>query len=386
MSGSIRAAFYFSAGLLAASALGVASYYLVDLRRDLDLGPAVAGLAVSVITLVGAVFGFLVGTAITRVSVGACLSFGLAVLGASSLVAATADGAAAFLASRLVAGVGFTTLVAALPVAIALVDDALARRAALTMWGSFLPLGIALGTGIAAAATSDWRVALNAHGIVCLAAAAVALRIDAGRRMPKAENGARPLTLLRDRVALSFAAGFAAFAAIFLIAVVLLPGYLRTAAALGDAQAGVVAAFVCATSALTSLALVCLLPRMRRFLPLVIVGFAGAALAGCVFYLASGSAVVGVAAAVVVIVLSALVPSGVFATLPLIASPEDVGPLSGLVAQMGSLGSLVGPPLVTWWTAQFGWASGVVPFCAICLLGMALFVAPSRRMETAKRT
>lgn len=382
MSDRYRATFYLGLGLLSASALGIVSYFLVDLRRDLELSPVLEGFAVSLITLVGAAFGFLIGAAMRQISLGRALCAGLVVLGASSLVAALADGVSAFLLSRLAAGVGFTVLVIALPVAITLVEDAKPRRAALMMWGSFLPLGIAFGTGLAATGTSDWRLAFASHGALCLTAAGVALRLDACRSIPS-EIGANPFTLLRDGVAMSFAGGFAAFAAIFLIVVVLLPGYLRTTTNLGAAHAGVLAAFVCATSTLTSLALAWLRPRLSCFFLIFAIGFAGSALAGSVFFLAADQPAVGVGAVIAVIVLSALVPSGVFASLTLVVPEHDVGQLSGLVAQMGSLGSLVGPPLTTWWTAEFGWSTGWIPFCLICLFGTALFLQPSRRITAA---
>jgi len=55
--------------------------------------------------------------------------------------------------------------------------------------------------------------------------------------------------------------------------------------------------------------------------------------------------------------IGGLVPAATFASVPLVAAnPRAIGPINGLVAQAGSLGSLVGPPLLAGWVDWTGWS------------------------------
>ena len=66
-----------------------------------------------------------------------------------------------------------------------------------------------------------------------------------------------------------------------------------------------------------------------------------------------------------------LVPAAVFASVPLIApDSRAIGPINGLVAQAGSLGSLAGPPLLGVWIGWTGW-----PLAPALLLAIAAFGA-----------
>ena len=50
-------------------------------------------------------------------------------------------------------------------------------------------------------------------------------------------------------------------------------------------------------------------------------------------------------------------PAATFASVPLVAgNPRAIGPINGLVAQAGSLGSLAGPPLLAVWVDWTGLA------------------------------
>src|SRR5262249_4294784 len=72
-----------------------------------------------------------------------------------------------------------------------------------------------------------------------------------------------------------------------------------------------------------------------------------------------------------------LVPAAVFASVPLVA-PRAIGLVNGLVAQTGSLGSLVGPPLLALWVEQLGWRSAAIPLIVVATMGGACALAVRR--------
>ena len=75
-----------------------------------------------------------------------------------------------------------------------------------------------------------------------------------------------------------------------------------------------------------------------------------------------------------------LVPAAAFASVPLVAvSARAIGPINGLLAQAGSLGSLAGPPLLALWVEGAGWASAPVLLLAIAAVGAACALAVGRR-------
>jgi hypothetical protein len=68
-----------------------------------------------------------------------------------------------------------------------------------------------------------------------------------------------------------------------------------------------------------------------------------------------------------------LVPAATFASVPQVAAgARAIGPINGLVAQAGSLGSLAGPPLLAAWVDWTDW-----PFAPLLLLTIAVLGAAS---------
>jgi len=58
--------------------------------------------------------------------------------------------------------------------------------------------------------------------------------------------------------------------------------------------------------------------------------------------------------------IGGLVPAAVFASVPRIAPDRHaIGPINGLLAQAGSLGSLAGPPVLALWIEWAGWSLAV---------------------------
>jgi hypothetical protein len=70
--------------------------------------------------------------------------------------------------------------------------------------------------------------------------------------------------------------------------------------------------------------------------------------------------------------LGGLVPAAVFASVPQVAAnPRAIGPINGVLAQAGSLGSLAGPPVLAEWVRWAGWTSAPLMLLAIAVIGAA---------------
>ena len=160
----------------------------------------------SVITLVGAVLGLPAGGWSQRIGHARALAIGLAIMAVGAALCAAANDAATLLAGRTLAGIGYLLVVVAGPSLMAMTADPRHQPIALSLWGTFVPTGIALAGLITAAfADSGWRM-IFAVDLVCLAGAViiavVALPNDrsAGRHGEKPPAGA-----LASSVPLAFA-------------------------------------------------------------------------------------------------------------------------------------------------------------------------------------
>src|SRR5204862_1313260 len=102
-------------GIVAAGQLGIVPPLLPQLRHDLDLSLAAAGAAVSVVTLMGALFGLVAGNWCERIGHARALRLGLLVMLAAAAACSLSNSALTLLIARGVAGVGYLLVVVAGP-------------------------------------------------------------------------------------------------------------------------------------------------------------------------------------------------------------------------------------------------------------------------------
>jgi predicted MFS family arabinose efflux permease len=372
-----RIALLYALGVLAAGQLGIVPPLVPELQHDLGLSLAVAGTAVSVITLVGAVLGLPAGGWSQRIGHARALAIGLAIMAVGAALCAAASDAATLLAGRTLAGIGYLLVVVAGPSLMATTAAPRHQPIALSLWGTFVPTGIALA-GLVTAAFTDagWR-AIFAADLVLLAAgvivAVVALPNDrsAGREDEKPPTGALTSSL-------PLAAAFFCFALLFLAVAGLLPAWLVERRGLAPADAGRIAAITTAFGIPGSLLAGSLMRAGVSAGRLAAIGLLGSmALAAlCFTALPLSLAVVGFALS---FAIGGLVPAATFASVPQVAaSPRAIGPINGLVAQAGSLGSLAGPPLLAVWVDWTSWSFAPLLLLTIAVLGAAAALAVRR--------
>ena len=372
-----RIALLYAIGVLAAGQLGVVPPLVPELQRDLGLSLAGAGTAVSVITLVGAVLGLPAGGWSQRIGHARALAIGLAIMAVAAALCAAANDAATLLAGRTLAGIGYLLVVVAGPSLMAATAEPRHQPMTLSLWGTFVPTGIALA-GLVAAGFADrgWRT-IFAVDLVLLAAAVivtvVALPRDGGVARGEEKPPAGALA-----ASLPLAAAFFCFALLFLAVAGLLPAWLVERRGLAAADAGRIAAIATAFGIPGSLLAGSLMRAGVSPGRLAAIGLLGSmALAAlCFTVLPLPMAVVGFALS---FAIGGLVPAATFASVPLVAgNPRAIGPINGLVAQAGSLGSLAGPPLLAVWVDWTDWRFAPMLLLAIAVLGAAAALAVRR--------
>jgi MFS family permease len=183
----------------------------------------------------------------------------------------------------------------------------------------------------------------------------------ADRRLPFEQLGA----------SLPLAAAFVCFALLFLALAGLLPAYLVDQRGLGADAAARLVAVATALGIIGSLAAAWLLRRGVAPGRLIAIGLvASTAIAALSF--GSVSAPLDIGGFALSFAVGGLVPAATFASVPMVTTDaRAIGPINGLLAQAGSLGSLAGPPLLALWVEWLGWPTAPVMLIVIAAIGAA---------------
>jgi MFS family permease len=158
-----------------------------------------------------------------------------------------------------------------------------------------------------------------------------------------------------------------------------LPTFLVERRGAGAAAAGTATAVVALASVLGSVAAGWLLRRGLRLRELAAVGLL-MPLAIWPAMLDEGSLGGSVVGAALSLVVNGAVVAAVFAAVPgVVAATDQVAVANGLVAQFGSAGSLLGPPLFAWAVAGQGWRAVPALVAVFTLAGFALLALAEPR-------
>lgn len=368
---------YYLCGVLAAAQLGKFAALAPRISQDLALGLAAMAALTSLLEVCGAVFGGVAGRLLPRLGLRRGLLLALACLGLGALAAALARQAPLLAAARLVESVGYLITVVAAPVLIARTAPARQQTAAMTLWSTFVPVGLALGAWAYAHAAelSSWRwaQALSVAATLVLMAGLWRTAVPAAEHLgaPQAPQPPAPPAHRTTHTPkahgvdpglwlLTLAFGLYAVTEVGLLA--LLPSLLvqsglplagagswTAAAALANVPASALAAWLMRRQGTIAWVLV---------LPLLVSGL----LFPWAYQVGTGLLPQAVVA-VLINLISGVFASLVFALLPHFATDErQLSLASGRLTQCGASGALLGPPLMGalvehgGWTAA-GWAS-----------------------------
>ncbi len=374
------------AGVLAAAQLGKMAALIPAIRADLGLSLTSAGLMVSLIEAGGASLGAIAGILAARFSGRAVLAMGAGLVATAGIAAALAPDATLLYAARLIESIGYLMVVIAAPSLIAMTADR-DSGAALALWSTFVPIGIASGTILSGVAASwvDWRLILVFWALAVLTTLPGTLRLPAMAEHRQTGFAVPPLAIW------ALALGFGFYTTLEVGVLGMLPAYLSDAWGLSIGTAGVITGITSAATIAGSFTAARLIGNgddAQRPLALVaiglvvpaalfFVGFPGEGLAPTL----SGSAVA--AAVIAANAVSGLVAAVAFARLPMLlrrsgAALSLITASNGVFAQFGAAGSLIGPPLVGYVASRWGWSTVAPVVAGLSMLSLAGFAFGER--------
>lgn len=373
-----RVSLLYACGLLAAAQLGKLSALAPAIAAELQLSLTVVAAAISMIELGGASLGAIAGLLAARLGLRRTLRVGVAALAFAGLGGAWAQGAIGLLGWRVLEAVGYLGVIVSAPVLIARHTAEAGHRVqglALTLWSTFVPVGLALGAAWSAAVSAPWgwRGAVTSLGV-----AGVLLVLAVWRSPLHESHGSHAATALPAPTRLTpamrcLAFGFGLFALFEIGVLGLLPTLLVREAGLGTAAAGQWTAAASLSAVGGSACAAWLLRHGHSLRGPVMVSLAVPPLLLFGVFRAAPEPSLAITLALVLNVLGGVFASLAFALLPRLApSPEALVRANGLLAQCGASGSLLGPPAMAACVQAGGWTAAAGFGLAVSLLALPL--------------
>lgn len=370
-----RIGWLYALGVLAAAQLGKMSALVPLITIEFAMGLTVAGVLISLLEIGGATLGFIAGLFVDRLGVRRVLLSGIGIFALAGLGESLAASVAALVGLRLLEGAAYLCVVVAAPLLIFRTAPPGRQPVALALWGSFVPVGFAVG-----ATTSGWvadAVSWRAATLAWAAVAALMLLLSLRMTIPRAADAGtapRRLSFPRRSIwALTLAFGCYACFAVGLIA--LLPTFLVAQTGASARQAGLIGGLCAFISVLGVLIAARVRHRGGNDRVWIVVAIVlPAVLLFSVF--AEGAGIVRVTVLMLVLnTISGIYPGLAFAMLPTLArSDHAMAVANGLTLQFGATGSLLGPPMFAACVERWGWTGAAVAgalVSAVCLLLMS---------------
>lgn len=368
------------AGLGAAAQFGKVSFALEFFATRYPLaGPVALGLIVSVVGMVGLVFGMTAGLLVARIGPRRAIVAALALGAVLSGVQVLDLPYPVLIASRVLEGLSHLAIVVVGPTMIAGITPTRHQGLAMTLWSSFFGVTYAAMAVLAPAALAGGLAGLLLPHAVFMAILAVVLYglLPPDPPAPLAAGEgvlAQHLTIYASPSLAAPALGFVNYTAIYVAVLTLLPPLMP------PAMVAVTAAGMPLVSILLSLTLGVWALRHLSAVRLAQVGFAAGALSVIALALVWGQGALMLATALIFAGAMGIVQGASFAAIPqLNLTAEDRARALGAVAQLGNLGTLTGTPVLAYLIAVMG-PPGVLAFALpLCLLGIALHLWLARR-------
>ena len=387
MRNALTAFAIWAAGLGAAAQFGKMSVIYHDLAALYQDHSAVAiGFMVSIIGIIGLIFGTTAGLLVARLGPKRVMLAGLALGAAVSVVQSSLPPFGWMLASRIAEGVSHLAIVVVGPTAIAATANLRFQGAVMTLWGSFFGVTFTVlalfGPGLVA--THGIGTLFQAHAgwlVFCLIVLALLLPADVQPLPGSAQNGllAQHLETYHSPRIAAPALGFVCYTVTYVAVLTLLPG------AIGGDWGAFSAVAMPLVSILVSLTLGVWLLGQISAVRLVQGGFACGIIAAIGLWAVWGNGPWQVGFACLVAAAMGTVQGASFAAIPQLNSAmADRARAAGAIAQLGNLGTTTGTPLLALILAQAG-ASGLAVFLVVfSALGIALhgWAAHRRSAET----
>lgn len=377
----------YAAGVLAAAQIGKFAALAPPMVRELGLGLPTMAVLIALIEAGGSLLGVRAGRAAQRVGLVRAMVGALLLLAVASFGESHANGAVALVAWRLVEAMGYVGVIVSAPVLIAQGAGPRLAPILLTVWSTFVPVGLAVGAwGHGAAAdASGWRAATQGSAVAALllALASVAAYRGGGDRLPRAMGTPASADAAPDGAmapaAWYLAAAFGGFATLGIGVLALLPTVLANHG-LGVADAGRWTAWASFATVPGSLFVAFVVQRPAWHRPLVTFALLLPALLMFVVFGVSVPAATVAVAALAMNAALGIFGGLAFALLPQVAGrPHRTAQAYGALAQLGASGSLAGPPLMAAVAAHAGWGAAAGLGFVLALVSWPLALLALRR-------
>jgi len=248
-------------GVVAAAQVGKAIISIPIIRSEMALGFGLAGLIVATFATLGAVTGLGAGVVVGRVGVRRSLIGGMAFVALGNLIGAGAPNELILLAARIIEGVGFFSVVLAIPSMLARIVTREERDFVMAVWSAYMPAGIMLMLCVAPLLPAiGWRMlwlanalAAGACGILLAFHAPAEPKIaHETARQPASRFFTEVANVVRHPGCLLLAAAFFAYSCQIFSLAFALPLLLTSAHGVTLGGAGLLSALVLAVSATSS--------------------------------------------------------------------------------------------------------------------------------------
>jgi MFS transporter, DHA1 family, inner membrane transport protein len=371
-----------AAGLGAAAQFGKMSVLYAELSGTYaGHGVVALGLIVSVVGMVGLVFGTTAGLLVARIGARRGLVAAMVMGGAMSALQMTWPTYPVLIASRIVEGVSHLAIVVIAPTLIAGLSVGRHQGAAMTLWSSFFGLTYAIlaliGPMVIAAGGAAGLFGLHALWMAVVGAALWAV-LPQDRPAPKDSRAgglwSQHLDIYRSPWRAAPAMGFFCYTFLYVAILTLLPPEVpdshRTLAAVGMPLISIAVSLTLGVWLLQRISAVRLvqagyLVAAPAFVLLAAVWGQGAGMAAAGLWL---SAALGIVQGASFAALAELNPA-----------PEDRSEAAGAIAQLGNLGTTTGTPVLAALLVAGGPWGVAVASVMLCAVGVALHALQARR-------
>lgn len=373
-----------AAGVVGGASIGKMPPALPFITQEFGLSLVAAGWLVSMFNVIALLAAVFFGIASDRLGAWRFCLTGLAIQIAGGALGVLAHSAEALLASRVLEGVGFVSVVVAAPVLMAAAASAAQRGLAFGLWGTYMPTGGALMIALSPPllAAGGWRavwIALVVGAMLCLLWLALQRSRYAEVASPAPRSLANVRSSLGQPVPWLLGGAFAVYTLQFYTVMVWLPTYLLETRGLGATASSLLTALYILFNAGGNFTGGFLVHRGARRGPtiggslaitaLMFVGIFSTGLPDLVRYglvLAYGFT-------------TGVIPPMANSGLTLARSPGEAGGIQGLIVQLSNIGTFVGPPIVaSVVTASGSWESARWVLLVAACIGIAFAIAMHR--------
>ena len=369
------------AGLGAAAQFGKMSVIYDQLGAVyLDQRGVGIGVLVSMIGIIGLIFGNTAGALVARIGPKRATLYALAIGALISLFQSFLPAYPWILASRVPEGLSHLAIVVVGPTAMAAAVTIRFQGLVMTLWGSFFGVSFAalayFGPGLVAAHGPG--LLFQAHAawlMLCLAALWLLMPADLiTAPPPKTSVLAQHIDTYRSPRIAAPALGFVCYTVTYVAVLTLLPG------AISPLWGHFTAVAMPLVSILISLTLGVWLLGQMSAVRVVQVGFAAVIVAALGLWATWGQGASTSFFACMVAASMGVVQGASFASIPqLNALPADRARAAGAIAQLGNLGTTTGTPALAFLLMQFGVSGMAVFLIAFSALGILLHHWQARR-------